>query len=138
MERVGINEVSFTLPSLPLSHNSLYTIIFSQRRVELCTAARQWKSQSKAYVPRFRLLLPLSSIEIVCTFHYPFNYSNGRPRKFDASNLLKLTIDTIAEKIGYDDNLFRFGQWSAIDSHDEKVEVKLREIPSLQPQREGV
>lgn len=132
MERVGINEVSFTLPSLPLSHNSLYQILYSQRRVELKPEARQWKSEAKAYVPRFQLLLSSSSIEIICAFHYPFNYGNGRPRKFDASNLLKLTIDTIAEKIGYDDNLFRFGQWSAVDSKDEKVEVKLREIASQQ------
>lgn len=125
------NCISFTLPSLPMSHNSLYQIIYSQRRVELKEEARRWKSSSKAYVPRFQLRQPTSSIEIVCAFHYPFDYANGRPRRFDASNLLKLTIDTVAEKIGYDDSIFRFGSWAAINDTDEKVTITLREIPLL-------
>lgn len=127
-----VNEVHFTLPSLPLSHNSLYQIIFSQRRVELKDECRRWKSEMKQYVPRF-VISEGSSIEITAAFYYPFHYKNGRPRRFDSANLLKLLIDTIAEKCGFDDSLIRCGNWRSIDSQGEQVEVTLREIASLQP-----
>lgn len=124
---VEINEVRFTLPSLPVSVNSLYQVIYSQRRVEMKSECRRWKSESKSHVPRFKLA-DGSSVEIHATYHYPFHYRNGKPRVFDVANLLKLTIDCIAEKCGFNDFLVRGGSWSAVDSRDEKVEVVLREI----------
>jgi hypothetical protein len=107
--------------------NSLYQIVFSQRRVELRTDARQWKSNSKQYVPRFT---PRQGalVAVDATFYYRFHYQNGKPRVFDAANLLKLLIDCVAEKCGFNDCLVRHGSWSSVDSIDEKVEVILREV----------
>jgi len=121
------NEVRFTLPSLPITVNSLYQIIYSQRRVELKPECYRWKSESKKHVPRFKIAEG-SSVRVDLVFYYPFHYRNGKPRVFDVANLLKLTIDTIAEKCGFNDFLVRGGSWGAVDSRDEKVDVTLREV----------
>ena len=117
----------FTIPSLPPSVNALYQIIYSQKRVELHPEARRWKSSAKEHVIRFT---PQKNalVAIDATFHYRFHYNNGKPRVFDAANLLKLLIDCVAEKCGFNDCLVRHGSWKSIDSNDEKVEIVLREI----------
>lgn len=123
----AVREVRFTIPSLPPSTNGLYQIIYSQRRVELKPEARQWKSASKEYVTRFQ---PRAGalVAVDATFHYRFHYANGKPRVFDAANLLKLMIDCIAEKCGFNDCLVRHGSWASVDSTSEKVEITLREV----------
>ena len=121
------NEVRFTLPSLPITVNSLYQIIWSQRRVELKSECRQWKSESKKYVPRFKVS-DESSVRIDITFYFPFHYRNGKPRVFDVANLLKLTIDCVAERCGFNDYRVRLGSWASVDSVNEKVEITLREV----------
>jgi hypothetical protein len=121
------NEVRFTLPSLPVSVNSLYSIRYSTREVFLKPECSRWKSESKKYVSRFKPTAG-ASVEIHATYYYPFHYRNGKPRVFDVANLLKLTIDCIAEKCGFNDFLVRRGSWDAVDSPDEKVEVVLREL----------
>lgn len=124
---VEVNEVRFTLPSLPVSVNSLYQIIYSQRRVELKPECRLWKSEAKGHVPRFKVGNE-SSVSMDIVFHFPFHYRNGKPRIFDVANLLKLTIDTIAEKCGFNDYRVRLGSWASVNSANEKVEVILREV----------
>lgn len=107
--------------------NSLYYIIYSQKKVELRPEARKWKSNAKGYVPRFQPRDKLL-VAVDATFHYPFHYANGKPRVLDAANLLKLLIDAIAEKCGFNDLLVRYGSWASVDSVVEKVEVTLREV----------
>lgn len=136
MNRVGAREggddgreYRFTIPSLPPSVNALYQIIYSQRRVELKPECRRWKSDSKEYVPRFQPRQG-SLVAVDATFYYRLNYANGKPRVFDAANLLKIMIDCIAEKCGFNDCLVRHGSWTSVDSASEKVEITLREILS--------
>lgn len=119
--------VRFTIPSLPPSVNSLYQIIYSQRRVELKPEARRWKSDSKGHVPRFT---PRKGklVAVDATFYYRFHYANGKVRVFDAANLLKLMIDCIAEKCGFNDCLVREGSWNSVDDSRERVEITLREV----------
>lgn len=124
---VEINEVRFTLPSLPVSVNSLYQIRYSTREVFMRPECYRWKSDSKSHVPRFKIAAG-SSVAIHAVYHFPFHYRNGKPRVFDVANLLKLTIDCIAEKCGFNDFLVRDGSWSAVDSVSEKVEIVLREV----------
>lgn len=123
----GAKEYRFVIPSLPPSVNALYQIIYSQRRVELKPEAYRWKSDSKKYIVGFRPSAG-SLIAVDVTFYYRFHYANGNPRVFDAANLLKLIIDCIAEKCGFNDCLVRHGSWSSVDSPDEKMEVVLREV----------
>lgn len=68
-------------------------------------------------------------VVIDATFYYRFHYNNGKPRVFDAANLLKLLIDCIAEKCEFNDRAVRHGSWVSVDSADEKIEVVLRELP---------
>lgn len=123
----GSNEIRFMLPSLPNSVNSLYQVIFSQRRVELKPECRRWKSETKSHVPRFEISEG-SSVEVNAVFYFPFHYKNGKPRVFDVTNLLKLLLDCIAEKCGFNDFLVRGGSWASVDTDNEQVEVHLREI----------
>lgn len=120
-------EYRFTIPSLPPSVNALYQIIYSQRRVELKPECLRWKSDSKKYVPRFYPSQG-SLVSVNATFYYRFHYQNGKPRVFDAANLLKLMIDCIAEKCGFNDCLVRYGSWSSVDSESEKVKIVLVEV----------
>lgn len=117
----------FTIPSLPPSVNALYQIIYSQRRVELKPECRRWKSDAKGYVTRVQLREGLL-VSVDATFYYRLNYANGKPRVFDAANLLKILIDCIAEKCGFNDCLVRHGSWTSIDDVNERVEVNLMEV----------
>lgn len=123
----GGQEHRFTIPSLPPSVNALYQIIYSQRRVELRPECSRWKSDAKGYMPRFQPA-DKTLVAVDATFHYRFHYANGKPRIFDAPNLLKLLIDAIAERYGFNDCLVRYGSWTSVDSESEKVEVVLREV----------
>lgn len=120
--------VKFTVPSLPPTVNSLYQIIYSQRRVELKPECLRWKSDAKrSYIPRFQLREG-RLVAVDATFYYRFQYQNGKPRVFDAANLLKLLLDAIAERCGFNDMFIRYGSWNSVDSPGEKVEVVLREV----------
>lgn len=124
-----INQVRFVLPSLPNSVNSIYQIIYSQRRIELKGECRTWKTKAKQIVPQFTI----SEGSTVCldtVFHFPFCYKNGKPRIFDPSNLLKLLQDAVAERCGFNDFLVRSGSWKSIDDSSEYVVVTLTEIAS--------
>lgn len=123
----GARGVRFTIPSLPPSVNALYQIIYSQRRVELKPECLRWKSSTKEHVPRFTPREGML-VSIDATFYYRFHYANGKPRVFDAANLLKLMIDCIAEKCGFNDCLVRHGSWGSVDSVSERVEVVLSEV----------
>lgn len=125
-EEVGVNSISFTLP-IPPSVNSLYQIIYSERRVELKPKCRRWKSEAKRQVPRFKVG-DTSFITVDVAFAYPYRYRNGNLRVYDASNLLKLLLDAVAEKIGVNDCRFKAGSWSSINSEAEEARVTLTEI----------
>lgn len=121
-----VNSVRFTLPSMPVSVNSLYQIIYSQRRVELKPEARRWKTEAKGRMPQWEHSHN-ALIQVDAIFEYPRFYKNGKPRIHDVSNLLKLLIDAIAEKYGFDDCFVWAGSWSSRDSKDERVIVTVSE-----------
>jgi hypothetical protein len=124
----GDRFVKFTVPSLPPTVNSLYQIIYAQRRVELRPDCLRWKSDAKrSYIPRFQLREG-RLVAVEATFYYRFTYANRKPRVFDAANLLKLLLDAIAERCGFNDMFIRYGSWSSVDSTNERVEVVLREV----------
>lgn len=123
------NRVKFVLPGLPMSVNSLYQVIWSQRRVELKPACRDYKTKVKVYIPRFQVS-ESSLINIDTIFSFPFHHKNGKLRKFDTSNMLKLLLDVISEKIGVDDSRIKAGSWQSRDAENESVTVTLTEIAS--------
>ena len=80
-------------------------------------------------MPRF-VVAPDSLVRVDLSFHYPFCYKNGRFKKVDTANLLKLTYDAISEKIGVDDSRFKSGGFESFDSEKQWVEVTLTEVTS--------
>jgi Holliday junction resolvase RusA-like endonuclease len=126
----GGKVVSFTLPSLPPSANQLHSIDHQRRRVWLADAPRKWKSDMQYLIPRFEIG-PSSLLRIEYTAYYSWHHRNGKRRRVDASNLMKLLHDTICMRIGIDDTRVSEGSFASVDSASEKLEVTLREI--LQP-----
>lgn len=119
-----MSQITFTLPFPPATVNSLYNVIFSQRRVELKPECRAWKSRAKGQVPH----LDYESgclFHIHCIFHYPFKHENGKLRKFDSHNMLKLLIDAVSEQMGFDDSRVKSGGWQSVDDGKKYVEVRV-------------
>lgn len=120
--------MDFVIPSLPPSINAVYQIIFSQRRVEMKPEVRMWKTNAKEVIKKVKSVPDNSFIKVIAEFHYNFFYKNGKLKKFDTPNLLKVLIDAIAEKNGFDDNVVKFGEWRSFHSESERVEVSVQMI----------
>jgi Holliday junction resolvase RusA-like endonuclease len=123
----GGKVIRFTLPSLPTSCNRLYDINHVQRRVRLSDSGRKWKSDMQYLIPRFEIA-PTSLLRIEYVAHYPWHHRNGKRRRVDASNLMKLLHDTICMRIGIDDSRVSEGSFASVDAPEEKLEITLREI----------
>jgi len=124
----AVQSVSFVIPSLPPSVNAIYQIIFSQRRVEMKPEVRLWKTQAKVYVPRIVAHGDVYTFKIDTVFHYPWHHKNGKLRKFDSQNLLKVLCDAIAEKTGFSDERFKAGSWDSVDDESQKVDVTVSQV----------
>lgn len=125
--------VKFTLPSVPKSVNSLYQINFSQRRTYLNPDAAMWKTQMKMMVPRIKEALTDGTyIKVDRTYCYNFFHKNSNLKKMDSCNFDKLLLDTISEKTGIDDSLFKFG---SIESYNDKecVEIVISKVWKEEP-----
>jgi Holliday junction resolvase RusA-like endonuclease len=118
----------FVIPIATPSVNALNNVIWSQRRVVPKPEVLKWRSDASCFIPRITLMVKDSIIRVDLTFHYPFHYRNGNMRMFDTHNLVKCLLDTIAWKAGFNDLRIKQGSWASVDSIDEKVEVRLREI----------
>lgn len=123
----GAKSVRFVLPSLPPSANRLHNIDHRRRRVFLTDESRKWKSDMQFLVPRFEIA-GTSLLRIDYTAHYPWHHHNGRRRRVDVSNLMKLLHDTICERIGVDDSRVSEGSFASVDAAEERLEITLREI----------
>lgn len=117
----------FVIPCLPPSVNSLHQIIYSQRKVVLRPEILKWRSDIALFIPRIQLRSD-SLVEIALTFHYDHWYKNGKLRRLDTHNLVKVLLDVISWKANFDDSRVKAGSWASIHSSDEKVEVVMREL----------
>ena len=118
----------FVIPNLPPSCNSIYQIIFHQRRVEMKPEVRKWKTQAKEYIPRVVPFPESQLFKLDVIFYYDFFYKNGKLKKFDSQNLLKLLCDAVAEKGGFSDELIKFGSWESYHDSKEQVEGILSQV----------
>lgn len=117
------------IPSLPPSVNAIYQIIFAQRRVEMKPEVRAWKTKAKEYVPRLNPMAESYLVTLDVTFTYNWFFKNGKLKKFDSQNLLKVLIDAVAEKAGFNDEIVKMGSWNSIHSEEkEQVEVVIRQV----------
>lgn len=122
-----VNSITFTLLCLPPSVNSLYQVIWSQRRIELKPECRLWKSDAKQDMPYWKPQSPVSFICIQAIFYYDFYYKNGNLREFDTANLQKLLIDAIAEKYGFKDSRVKRCPTDSLPARKERTVVTVSE-----------
>lgn len=117
----------FVLPALPPSVNSLYDVLWSQRRVELKKRARDWKTEAKSRMPPWE---HTAGAEVRVDVHFEFSrtHRNGTYKVKDVSNMLKLLIDAVAERYGFNDCLVTAGSWSSADAPAERVTVTVVEV----------
>lgn len=114
----------FTLPKLPASQNAIYNILFSLKRVEMKPEVRLWKTEMKEYIPPWKV--PEGGLWITLVFYGNWHTKAGKVKTVDLPNLIKVTVDVIAEKLGFNDSLiFEMRNLRKIQSTDEKIEVEL-------------
>jgi hypothetical protein len=118
----------FVIPCLPPSVNAIYQIIFQFRRVEMKPEVGAWKTKAKEYIPKLKPLPDSHLFLLDSVFTYPFFYKNGKLKRFDTANLLKVLCDAVSEKSGFDDKLIKFGSWESYDGEEEQVECILRQV----------
>jgi len=119
--------ITFRIPGLPPSVNSLYQIIYAQKRVELRPEARLWKSKGKQYVPCWKTE-KMEPLGIELEFYGNWFFKNAAFRKLDLQNLIKLVCDTVAEKCGFDDSQFFKFEAKKVQSEEEYVKVTLKKL----------
>lgn len=121
---------TFALPVLPPSINRLHIVDHYRRKVYLNDESRKWKSDMQALIPRFEI--PAESLlAIDYVAYYPWHHRNGRRRRVDCSNLMKLLHDTVCERIRIDDSRVVRGSFGAVDSPVESIVVTLTEIAQV-------
>lgn len=126
------NTVTFKIPSLPGSVNLIYaprhTIHSDKFSYGLKDEWVIWKTQMKVFVPKFKIADD-TLIRIDCRYTYNWYYKNTNLRVVDTHNMVKLLIDLIAEKVGFNDCRAKSGSWASVHNPTESfVEVTLTEI----------
>lgn len=119
--------VYFRITGLPESMNSIYQIIFAQRRVQLKPDVLRYKVQAKLMMPPWKCEDEwLYGIEL--KFHSDWYFKNEKIRKIDLSNLEKIVCDCVSEKYGFDDaRIFEKMSWKK-QSDKNFVDVKVYKL----------
>lgn len=115
------------IPFLPPSVNSLYDVIWNQRKVEKKSSVRSFCYRAKEHLRAFRLT-DGALVRMDLVFTYPFNHKNARLRRKDTHNMVKILADLVAEKGGWDDCRMKSGSWESVDSEVESVRITLVEL----------
>lgn len=127
-----VHSITFTLPMVPPSVNSLYSVNFKEpdpsRRITLKDECRLWKNSAAGYMPRFKVA-PDSVIRVDRTYWFNWFTKTGKWAKKDAFNFDKLLFDMISKRINVDDSRFKEGMMRSINSPVEKTLVCLTEVP---------
>ena len=120
--------VSFTIPFLPVSCNSIYGISSKGRgvRVFLRSEARAFKEKAKMFMPP-RTISQGSFLGLEVNVHAEWFFKNGNVRKLDIQNLEKILIDAIAEKYDVMDQMVWHKSCKKQDGN-ESVQVTIFEV----------
>ena len=127
-QNVAPSSVSFRITGLPESMNSIYQIIFAQRRVQLKPDVLRYKVQAKLMMPVWKCSDEwLYGIEL--RFHSDWYFKNQKIRRIDLSNLEKVICDCVSEKYGFDDaRIFEKYSWKVQNGTQSFVEVKVYQL----------
>lgn len=124
------SSVSFRVAGLPESMNSIYQIIYSQRRVQMKPDVLRYKSQAKLMMPAWEAGEGLFGVHL--RFHGNWYFKNGNIRRMDLPNLEKVVCDAISERYGFDDaRIFEKYTWKVQDGEKEFVAVRVYRLIGL-------
>ena len=115
--------LSFKLP-IPPSMNSIYGINYRTKQVYLTNDARYWKSKAKLIIPNFKCTHN-DKLNMTLTFNGEWICKNGSIKKKDVHNLVKVVVDAIAEKCGFDDSQVWSFSCSKVQSTEQTVAVTM-------------
>lgn len=126
---VVLEKRTFRIPSLPPSMNAIYQIIFHLKQVQMKPEVRAWKTQAKQMIPQMTAHPDSYIFRLDAHFHYNWLFKNKSFRKFDTANMLKVLIDSVAEKVGIKDEYVKAGSWDTTHSEDrEFVDCTLTQL----------
>jgi hypothetical protein len=132
----GVNRVSFTLPSLPGSVNTIYgprRTMYSQNGWGLKDEWVIWSTKMIPYIlPLPHKVAKNSIIRVDRCYYYQWFTNEGNWKIVDTANMDRLLFNIIAKKIGIDDLFFKQGYMDSLDSSKNQVEVVLTEITEAQ------
>lgn len=115
-----LEKKTFRIPSLPPSMNAIYQIIFHLKQVQMKPEVRAWKTQAKQMIPQMVAHPDSYIFKLDAHFHYNWLFKNKAFRKFDTANMLKVLIDSVAEKVGIKDEYIKGGSWETTHSPDKE------------------
>ena len=95
--------IRFKIPMLPTSMNKLYGVNYRLHSIYLTNEARYWKSKAKLFIPSFSINQH-SKVYINIDVMSDWYFKNGNIKKQDVQNFVKVVVDAISEKCGFDDS----------------------------------
>ena len=91
------------IPLLPVSMNKLYAINYRTKQVYMTPEARQFKSQAKLFISSFATT-KTDKLSLKLDIHTDWYFKNGNPKRSDIQNLIKVVVDMLSERLGFDDS----------------------------------
>ena len=91
------------IPLLPVSMNKLYAINYRTKQVYMTPEARQFKTQAKLFISSFATT-KTDKLSLKLDIHTDWYFKNGNPKRSDIQNLIKVVVDMLSERLGFDDS----------------------------------
>lgn len=122
--RPGTQAIRFSVEIKPPSVNSLYQIIYSQRRVITSPEYALFKSKFKQAIPVFEIEKGVK-VGINLAVHADWYHKNGNMIHRDVQNLEKAIIDCIFERVSADDCQVWWKYTRKIQAERERIDIRL-------------
>ncbi len=91
------------IPCLPVSMNKLYAINYRTKQVYMTPEARQFKTQAKLFISPF-LVAKEDRLSLKLDVNTNWFFKNGSLKRSDIQNLIKVVVDMLSERLGFDDS----------------------------------
>jgi Holliday junction resolvase RusA-like endonuclease len=102
-DRPSVIHKGWRIPLLPVSMNKLYAINYRTKQVYMTPEARQFKSQAKLFISSFETS-KTDKLSLRLDIHTDWYFKNGNPKRSDIQNLIKVVVDMLSERLGFDDS----------------------------------
>jgi Holliday junction resolvase RusA-like endonuclease len=126
---------TWKIPCLPVSMNKLYSINFVKRCVYMTSEARTFKNNTKLCIGNFSTTKS-DKLTLSLDVHTDWFFKNGNPKKSDIQNLIKVVVDAVSERLGFDDSQIWSFSANKIQSTDNYCTITLEkqneEMPSVE------